>query len=122
MVIRNASYFPPLRGTLMTLAEAEHVLYVHGSVPYYRAYPGLHVPHPLAIRPCVSDRSIEEIAIEVLALSKLNWNRARIDGRSSITLLTARRRRAHPSTRSGRRGAGHALRALHVSAADAKRR
>ena len=91
MVIRNASYFPPLRGTLLTLAESEHILYVHGSVPYYRAYPGLHVPHPLAVRPCVADRSIEEIASEIMALSKLNWNRARIDGRWPITLLTARR-------------------------------
>jgi hypothetical protein len=31
------------------------------------------------------------IASEILALSKLNWNRARLDARKPITLLTARR-------------------------------
>ncbi len=91
MLVRGTNYFPPLRGTLLTLTEDEHVLYTHASVPYYRTYPGLHVPRPLGIRPCVMDRSIDEIAAEILALTKLNWNRARIDSRLPITLLTARR-------------------------------
>ena len=34
---------------------------------------------------------IEEIASEILALSKLNWNPARLDARKPITLLTGRR-------------------------------
>lgn len=91
MLIRGTSYYPPLRGTLLTLSDDEHALYTHGSVPYYKTYPGLHVPRPLGIRPCVTDRPVEEIATEILALSKLNWNRARLDGKLPITLLTASR-------------------------------
>ena len=33
----------------------------------------------------------EDIAAEILALTKLNWNRARLDGKKPITLLTAQR-------------------------------
>lgn len=91
MLIRGTNYFPPLRGTVLTLAEDEHVLYTHASVPYYRTYPGLHVPRPLGVRPFAAERPIDELAAEILALTKLNWNRARIDSRLPITLLTARR-------------------------------
>jgi hypothetical protein len=91
MLIRGSEYHPPLRGTLLTLNEHEHALYTHGSVPFYKTYPGLYVPRALGIRPEASERSIEEIATEIMALTKLNWNRARLDGKQPITLLTARR-------------------------------
>ena len=91
MLIRGSHYHPPLRGTLLTLNDEEHALYTHGSVPYYKTYPGLYVPGTVGIRPDVSDRSIDEIATEILALTKLNWNRARMDGKQPITLMTARR-------------------------------
>jgi hypothetical protein len=90
-LVRGSSNYPPMRGTLLTLDDAHHALYTHGSVPYYKTYPGLHIPRPLGIRPAETDRSVEEIASEILALSKLNWNRARLDARKPITLLTARR-------------------------------
>lgn len=80
-----------MRGTLLTLDDEHHAVYIHGSVPYYKTYPGMYVPRPLGVRIAESDRSIEDIASEILALSKLNWNRARLDARKPITLLTARR-------------------------------
>ena len=91
MLIRGAKQYPPLRGTLLSLSADEHVLYTHGSVPYYKTYPGLYVPRPLGLRPCAIERSIEDIASEVLALTKLNWNRARMEATWPITLLTSRR-------------------------------
>jgi len=91
MLIRGAQYHPPLRGTLLTLNPDEHALYTHGSVPFYKTYPGLYVPRTLGIRPALIERSVEEIAAEILALTKLNWNRARLDGKKPITLLTAER-------------------------------
>jgi hypothetical protein len=91
MLIRGTHYYPPLRGTLLTLSDDEHVLYTHGSVPYYQTYPGLYVPRPLGIRPVVLDRTMIEVAAEILALTKLNWNRVRMDARMPITLLTADR-------------------------------
>jgi hypothetical protein len=90
-LVRGSKYHSPLRGTLMSLSTDEHVLYTHGSVPFYKTYPGLYVPHPIGVRPCVIERTIQEIAAELLALTKLNWNRARMDARAPITLLTASR-------------------------------
>lgn len=90
-LIRGTSRYPPMRGTLLTLDDDHHALYTHGGVPYYRTYPGMYVPRPLGIRPAATDRSIIDIAAEVMALSKLNWNRARLDASKPITLLTARR-------------------------------
>ena len=90
-LIRGSSEYPPLRGTLLTLDDDHYALYTHGSVPYYKTYPGMYVPRPLGIRPCDTARGIDDIAAEILALSKLNWNRARLDARRPITLLTARR-------------------------------
>lgn len=91
ILFRGPSDYPPMRGTLITLDETNHALYTHGSVPYYKTYPGLHVPRPIGVRPCDTARSIAAIAAELLALTKLNWNRARLDARSPITLLTAKR-------------------------------
>lgn len=90
-LVRGASRYPPLRGTLLTLDDAQHALYTHGGVPYYKTYPGMRTPRPLGLRIAHSDRSVDAIAGEILALSKLNWNRARLDARMPITLLTARR-------------------------------
>ena len=42
---------PPLRGTLLTLDQEEHVLYTGGSVEFYSTYPGLYVPHPIGSAP-----------------------------------------------------------------------
>lgn len=91
MLVRGTNTYPPLRGTLLTLSDDEHVLYTHGSVPFYRTYPGLYVPRPLGIRPCFVERPIDHVARDILSLTKLNWNRARMSTRWPITLETARR-------------------------------
>jgi hypothetical protein len=80
---------PPLRGTLLTLSPTEHALYTGGSIEFYSTYPGMYVPHPIGIRPAHMTRSPREVAMELLALSKMNWNQARLDGRYPITLYTA---------------------------------
>lgn len=80
---------PPLRGTLLTLDPTEHALYTGGSIEFYSTYPGMYVPRPIGIRPAKLTRSHREVAMEMLALSKMNWNQARLDGRYPITLQTA---------------------------------
>lgn len=80
-----------MRGTLLELDEDAFTLYTHGSVPYYKTYSRMYIPRPLGIRPAQTERDITEIAAEVLALSKLNWNRARMDARKPITLLSSKR-------------------------------
>ena len=90
-LVRGSSRYPPMRGTLLELDKEVFALYTHGSIPFYKTYPGMHVPRPLGIRPAQTERDITEIASEIMALSKLNWNRARMDARRPITLLTSKR-------------------------------
>ena len=80
---------PPLRGTLLTLSDHEIVLYTKGSVEFYSTYPGMYVPQPIGIRPAQPIRSARDIGCETLALTKMNWNQTRLDGRHPVTLRTA---------------------------------
>lgn len=81
---------PPLRGTFVSLDANRHLLYTTGAVPFYKTYPGHYVPQPLGVRTVVAESSPEALASEVLALTKMNWNQTRLDGRIPITLRTAR--------------------------------
>lgn len=83
-------YHPPRRGTLLHLAPDHGVLYTRGSVEWYETYPGMYVPRPIALRASHVERGITEIAQEALALSKMNWNSTRFDGRLPVSLRTAR--------------------------------
>lgn len=80
---------PPLRGTLAVLGERELALYATGSIEFYRTYPGMYIPRPIGIRPVIAAREPRELAAEVLALTKMNWNQTRLDGRLPVTLRTA---------------------------------
>jgi hypothetical protein len=86
----RSAYHPPLRGTVLELDRDQAVLYTRGSVEWYGTYPGLYVPRPIALRAASFERSITEIAAEALALSKMNWNSTRFDGRLPVSLRTAR--------------------------------
>ncbi|MCK2238239.1 MULTISPECIES: hypothetical protein [unclassified Crossiella] len=80
---------PPLRGTLLTLDQNEVALYTNGSIEFYSTYPGMYVPQPIGIRSVHSSRSPRDRASEILALTKMNWNQTRLDGRVPVTLRTA---------------------------------
>jgi hypothetical protein len=82
---------PPLRGTLLTLDADRTVLYTRGSVPYYATYPGMYVPSPIGLRPALAASSARQLAEEVLALTKLNWNNTQFDGREPVTTRIADR-------------------------------
>jgi len=83
--------FPPPRGSLLILDDNKGVLYTRGFVSYYKTYPGGYVPTPLEIRLFDSEYSIEEVANEILGLTKMNWNNARLEGKWPITLECAER-------------------------------
>lgn len=81
---------PPMRGTALQTADDEVVLYTRGTVPSYGTYPGMYVPRPIALRPVTPKVRPVELAREVMALSKMNWNQTQLDGRLPITLRTSR--------------------------------
>ena len=80
---------PPLRGTFMTLGTTEHMIYTKGSIPFYSVYSGMYVPTPVGLRPARLTISPRELSVEILALSKMNWNQSQRDSRFPITLRTA---------------------------------
>jgi hypothetical protein len=86
----SARKHAPLRGTHIVLDGRHQVLYTSGSVPFYELYPGPYVPQPLGIALQQSEQSAEQHAREILALTKLNWNNSRLDGREPITMRAAR--------------------------------
>lgn len=85
----SAKEYPPARGTLLSLTEREGVLYTKGIVDFYKTYPGMYIPGPLRIEMFDSDSSLEDIAKEILGLTKMNWNNTQLDGRLPITLECA---------------------------------
>lgn len=79
----------PLRGTLLSTGSRHHVLYSRGSVPLWGMYPGSYVPTPLGITCADVEGAPREIAEEILALTKMNWNNTQFDGKQPITLRAA---------------------------------
>jgi hypothetical protein len=67
------------------------LLYLRGSVQSFETYPGMYVPRPLEFSVARSETPLEQLAREMLSLSKLNWNNTQFDGGEPITLRAARR-------------------------------
>lgn len=87
----TASKYPPLRGTRFTIENLDY-LYTTGFVPELGQFHGMHVPAPLLIADHVgSDTPRETLIREILILTKMNWNAARLGGLMPITLRFARR-------------------------------
>lgn len=88
-VLRDGNY-PVMRGTFVEL-DGKGLLYTNGSIPYYGTYPGLYDPKPLLLCPYVgSDSTIAQIAKEVLALTKVNWNSTQMNQKLPIPIRAAR--------------------------------
>ena len=88
-LLREGDY-PPLRGSFVQTGN-NGLLYTRGSVPYYGTYPGARVPNPLQLRPHEdNETSLEKIAEEILALTKMNWNSTQFDHASPIPIRAAK--------------------------------
>lgn len=82
--------YPPLRGTLLSLDAKTHLLYTRGSVDFYQTYPGLYIPRPLVFRCDKVQATPKQLAREILALTRMNWNMTQFDGALPITVEAAR--------------------------------
>jgi len=89
-LFREGTY-PPLRGTFLKLQESTGLLYLRGSVHFFETYPGMYVPRPLEFIAHSGEATLEQLAREMLSLSKLNWNNTQFDGGEPITVRAARR-------------------------------
>ena len=89
-LFREGTY-PPLRGTFVDLQPGSGLLYLKGSVDFFETYPGMYVPRPLEFTTYRAETPVEQLAREMLSLSKLNWNNTQFDGGEPITVRAARR-------------------------------
>jgi hypothetical protein len=85
----RAGQEPVVRGTYISLGPAEGLLFTRGYVPFLRRYPGMRVPRPLEIIEHHGSGSMIEIAREILALTKLDWNTTMFAGKEPITTAFA---------------------------------
>lgn len=79
-----------LRGTVLSLDSSSGLVYLKGTVPFFRTYPGMYVPRALEFKCEDSQTRPLEIAKELLSLSKLNFNNTQFDTGDPITIRAAR--------------------------------
>lgn len=89
IVFLRAGRFPTLRGTIICLEPNRFLLYASGFTPRIRTYPGHRIPRPLDIRH-EGDSTPQELAREILGLTKLNWNTASFSTNLPITIKFAK--------------------------------
>jgi hypothetical protein len=89
-LFRQGTY-PPLRGTYLETGAQSGLVYLRGSVNFFATYPGMYVPRPLEFEVEAAESTPRQLAVEILALSKLNWNNTQFDGGEPITVRAARR-------------------------------
>lgn len=78
------------RGTWVDVDGRDNYLFTTGYVPWWKEYPGPHIPAPLQFG---SDREtdLRARAEEILTLTKMNWNSSDGLARFPVTISFARR-------------------------------
>ncbi|NJO81707.1 MAG: hypothetical protein HC828_02335 [Blastochloris sp.] len=84
------SMYPPLRGTHFSVGNLDF-LYTTGFIAALEEFHAMHVPSPLRIADHIGqDSSRETLLQEILILTKMNWNSARLGGVLPITIKFSR--------------------------------
>ena len=87
--------FSVSRGTCIQLDSKEALLWAHGVIPSvknpkYNFYPGgRYIPKPLKIKKHHGSGSLEQIANEILGLTKMNWNSLNMYSQLPATLSSS---------------------------------
>jgi hypothetical protein len=90
-LFREIGIYPVPRGTLLKIDDVSGVLYTTGYIPYYELYPGVHMPKALSIDIYEGDSTLRKICMEILALSKMNFNNCNYYDSLPITIRFAKR-------------------------------
>ena len=81
----------PMRGTFLKLENQRGLLYTSGYSEAEETYPGIGTPSPLELMRYYGSRSIEELALQVYSLTKMDWNTTRVMLREPVTIKYAKR-------------------------------
>jgi hypothetical protein len=82
---------PMVRGTAMSFAEKSSIVYLKGTVPYFKVYPGAYIPRAIEFIREEGETNASELARELVGLSKLNFNNTQFDTGDPTTVRAARR-------------------------------
>lgn len=77
---------PVVRGTFLKAGEKLGYLWASGFVPRLRTYPGWETPVPLKIDIQQGEADIRQVASDVFALTKLNYNACRFGDSEPVTI------------------------------------
>jgi hypothetical protein len=77
---------PVLRGTFLRAGDKLGYLWASGFVPRLRTYPGWESPVPLKIDIQQGEADIEQVARDIFALTKLNYNACRFGDSEPVTI------------------------------------
>ena len=77
---------PVIRGTFLSINERMGYLWASGFKPRLGTYDGWETPVPLRIDIQHGDASLRQVATDILSLSKLNYNAARLGDREPVTI------------------------------------
>jgi len=77
------------RGMFANVEDQKLYLFTTGYVDWWKEYPGPHIPAPLEIGAATKTDMVQS-ALEIMSLTKMNWNSADGMGRHPITLSFAR--------------------------------
>jgi hypothetical protein len=89
--VLRAGDSPMVRGTALLFDGKSGIVYLKGTVPYFKVYPGAYIPRALEFVCEDGESSASEIARELVGLSKLNFNNTQFDSGDPITVRAARR-------------------------------
>lgn len=93
--VRNEAYgprlfrdgkMPVIRGTFLKTTERSGFLYAAGFKPRLATYDGWETPVPLRIDIQHGDASIEQVAADILGLTKLNYNACKLGDSQPVTV------------------------------------
>jgi hypothetical protein len=90
-LLRKDGKYPVMRGTMVTVDKATAVLYTTGYIPIYETYPGIHIPKPIEISIYEGETTLKNVAQEILALTKLNFNNCNYYDSLPITVRFAQK-------------------------------
>lgn len=82
----RAGHQPVLRGTFWKVSPKRGFLWAAGFKPRLRAYDGLGAPRPLCIDIQHGDADITEVAKDIFALTKVNYNGCRLGDNQPATI------------------------------------
>jgi hypothetical protein len=89
--VLRAGDSPMVRGTAMLFDDKSGIVYLKGTVPYFKVYPGAYIPRAIEFACEDGESGAPEIARELVGLSKLNFNNTQFDSGDPITVRAARR-------------------------------